>query len=303
MNPADKRADEILESLDNFSANDLLFLFPGGKRLWYNSRALIQASPYYQLMFESGFAEASPSYLLNPFPLDMFKLESGKSEKQESIPAGTAEKVKQDGKLELATSKMKIVEEVEEEEEEENSDSDFEPDSISVVRKDALLPIHKIVIRDASYKTFKALLFFISTSKLDFAPLRSTFSNSTSPPASVPEDITFTSPPNSDSSPAPVSPKSIYKLAHKLEIASLSKLALENYTSQLHATNALHELFSDITIYPEIKEAAIAACLDNWSSISGGSELQGIEARLERGELSSQKMALALELFRKLKPV
>ncbi|GAA5975867.1 hypothetical protein JCM11641_002825 [Rhodosporidiobolus odoratus] len=47
----------------------------------------------------------------------------------------------------------------------------------------------------------------------------------------------------------PVSPKSVHRSAHLLELPDLSALALANFSSQLTVNNAVVELFSDTTAY------------------------------------------------------
>lgn len=123
----------------------------------------------------------------------------------------------------------------------DDADSDDDDDEASLgPTSSPPLPIHRIFINATPYKTYRALLHYLATNDITFAALSSSFpkSSSAAPTSGIQLEA-------SHDSPLPVFPKSIYALAHQLEIASLAERALANFASQLTETNALRELFSD----------------------------------------------------------
>lgn len=126
-----------------------------------------------------------------------------------------------------------------------------------------------------------ALLCWIGTGFIEFAPLRSKHqyelddrvSDSDGELVEDPQRINSIVNSYSDEplgAPASVSPKSIYRLAHYLEIDKLSKLALANFESQLSCLNVIHELYSDIASHsPEIRDIALDFVVLYWDEVRG----------------------------------
>lgn len=283
----------MTESIDNYSGNDVLFLFPHPtlppRQLWSNSRLLRNVSPYYETLFSSGFSETA-TYQVAPFPKDIVSVESSSP----GTPGRSAaiSKEKSEESMELVQSKRE-----EEEQESEDDygaiDSDDDNDRYTVSHFPTTLPIHCIVMKEPSYPTFRAFLYYLATNRIAFAPISSSFAGTPTPR----DDHAIWS-----AVPLPVSPKSIYRLAHKLELPALQKIALTSFASQLSATNALDELFSDVSLVcDDCRKAVLAACVTNWTAIAKGVQLEDLQGKMFRGELSGVKAAVLAELFKKLK--
>lgn len=110
--------------------------------------------------------------------------------------------------------------------------------------------IRYIIVKDASSKRYKAVLIWLQTDKISFKSLTSARGGTKA------------------ASPDAVSPKSIYALAHKLELVKLQRLALHHFAKQLTARNALQKLFSGhAAIYSELSQEAMIAAVKFMSKI------------------------------------
>lgn len=91
-------------------------------------------------------------------------------------------------------------------------DPDCEPEEPFVLsRQDTCAnPHYRIEVTSASYKTYRAVLCWILSNEIIFAPI-----TSSATPRTFDGDHSR--------SPAPVSPKSVFRLAHFLEIPTLKK--------------------------------------------------------------------------------
>ncbi|CAL1708890.1 unnamed protein product [Somion occarium] len=96
-----------------------------------------------------------------------------------------------------------------------------------------------VLIRDFAYTTWLALLYYLGTKELVFAPLRSKGERG-------------------QRAPRRCSPKSMYRLAHMLDLNDVKTLAIQNLRSQLQTKIIFPELFSSVTTtYPEITQALV----------------------------------------------
>ncbi|KAK7064970.1 hypothetical protein R3P38DRAFT_2827318, partial [Favolaschia claudopus] len=104
------------------------------------------------------------------------------------------------------------------------------------------------VLKDTAYKTWKALLYYLYTRRINFRPLKS---------EGLQEETCL----------GPVcSPKSMYRLADKLGLEELRGLALESISSRLSEHNILQEVFSSFTsTYPVIQELEVRFLTSNFS--------------------------------------
>ncbi|GAA5894884.1 uncharacterized protein JCM6883_002243 [Sporobolomyces salmoneus] len=189
-----------------------------------------------------------------------------------------------------ATEIVEILKSKQQEEEEERGaardgsydydDSDIETDEATKAllhepKNPSSASFITVRITQHTYETYLALLCWIGTGEIEFAPLRSTFQYPfASGPSAEPiparaetllEDIAVSLPRN----PIPVSPKSIYRLAHFLELeGELSSLALSNFESQLTVENVMYELYTDVASkYHELRDVAIAFAIKHWSKV------------------------------------
>ncbi|PWN20564.1 hypothetical protein BCV69DRAFT_299046 [Microstroma glucosiphilum] len=162
----------------------------------------------------------------------------------------------------------------------------------------------KVVVRDSSYTTFKALLFYLYTDTVEFAPLTSSFielgesdrdpvrgplSDRVSP-AHFCEDmlkahqrrqaiIDMLHQKHPDR-PTACSAKSMYRLADKLNLTDLKSRAHQHIATHLDSMNIVWEAFSSFTCrYPDILKIEVDYLLRNWKTIRKGSPLKSVFAR------------------------
>ncbi|KAJ7679676.1 hypothetical protein B0H17DRAFT_1077702 [Mycena rosella] len=101
---------------------------------------------------------------------------------------------------------------------------------------------------DTAFTTWKALLYYLYTRRVNFRPLKS----------EGPHGSTVNSP--------TCSPKSMYRLADKLGLEDLQALALASISSRLDEHNILQEVFSSFTsVYPVIQELEVGVLTANFS--------------------------------------
>jgi len=96
------------------------------------------------------------------------------------------------------------------------------------------------VARIGAVSTWKALMFYMYTNEVTFAPLTSQGAEERK--MKLVEALSLHS-----HLPKPCSPKSLYSLADKLGLSSLRDLALKDVESKLNESNILTELFSKFT--------------------------------------------------------
>ncbi|GAA5960393.1 hypothetical protein JCM3765_007496 [Sporobolomyces pararoseus] len=229
--------------------HDVCISFPrSGRCLWANQAALTKVSPYFRSLFSSGFKETK--YLT---PLSVGNSEGEEAtKKEEEIPL-------QDDSHYLEDSDADNEEPV------ESPSSTTSPSYIT------------ISFTHHSYNTFLSLLCWLSTREIVFASLRSTIEypcgrrlegegQSSSQRINMAMKPFWIDPPRA---PPAASPRSIYRLAHYLQLVGpLQDLALNNFKSQLTVENVMKELYSDIASqYWEIRDVAMEFAVKNWKEV------------------------------------
>ncbi|GAA5916038.1 uncharacterized protein JCM6883_001978 [Sporobolomyces salmoneus] len=145
-------------------------------------------------------------------------------------------------------------------------------------------PFRQVNVKDLRYSTFKALLCYLDSGYLRFAPLRSSCIAPT--PASTRKSLLEKSLADTPKLPLPVSPKSIYRLALLYRLQSLRQLALSTYKTSLTVSNAAEELFSPLSLaHEEVQGAIIEFVSEHWVEIRDSQHYKDIVARIKRGEL------------------
>ncbi|KII83702.1 hypothetical protein PLICRDRAFT_180053 [Plicaturopsis crispa FD-325 SS-3] len=133
-------------------------------------------------------------------------------------------------------------------------------------------PSKVIPVKDVAYKTWKAMIYYMYTSNLSFAPL------SSRPPSEDPEEDGIPS--------VKASPKSMYRLAKRLGLDDLCTAAKEDIEEQLSVDIIVAEVFSTFTAqFPEIREMELAFLFQHWEQLKASDALRGMIAKATRGEL------------------
>ncbi|GAA5830628.1 hypothetical protein JCM3766R1_002786 [Sporobolomyces carnicolor] len=306
-----------IESVARHAQNDVVLVFPSqadatpDRLLWSKSTLLTESSGYFRTLFESvGFAEtmdkiepsiisidgaATQRDISNTCSADGSVVSLGLKEETGGGAEGS-KSIAKEAKAETVdqvSGPSKVSDEDADDAKGEDSDleNDYYPPAMSSPR------IHRIVVREAAYRTCYCYLYYLGTGTIEFEPLSSllpsgTIRRSTTRSFSV------------DAVVPSCSPKSMYRLASYYEHEALRRLAFEFIESQLDCCNALLELMSDLAAdYDEIKTLCFKAVLNNWSYIKDSKQMQQIEADLKRGILEERKVGLVFELFSKLRPI
>ncbi|KDQ06909.1 hypothetical protein BOTBODRAFT_60363 [Botryobasidium botryosum FD-172 SS1] len=244
----------VLEKPDD---HDVAFHFPSGQRLYADRAILQRESPYFHTMFRSGFQESNERVAMA----------------LKTQPSNTLGGLDPDSDRE---SDMDEDENKDEGEGEgmENGSSRSDEDTLEPLPKKQRFsqvpaeeePDMRVVsISDASYRTLRALLYYIYTEHIVFAPL------------------SFPTPHRSDaiqaylqlypSHPVPVSCKSIYALAHKYEMPKLESVALEHFHACLTTSNVMAELLSPFCrVYEQPNFKAMMFAAVHWRELKGNKE-------------------------------
>lgn len=164
----------------------------------------------------------------------------------------------------------------------DDHDSDRESDLVSIegvsVRGTSSISagVKEVVVKKAAYTTYRAVLTWIVSrrikfTKLDKQPPRTKKRTANGKFAKTkaleqPADV-----------PLAVSPKSVYKLAHLLEIAELEKLAVAEIKSQLTSENVLRHLTSEISAYEPVRQALLDFALAHWDEVRKTDAMKRLE--------------------------
>jgi hypothetical protein len=216
---------------------DVCFVFPATEtKLWASSKVLVDQSAYYRSLLGSNFSESTTH----------------------TSPEGS------DTPESKADETIRLYEESDDETDAQFADEIAKRACESVPN----LPHKKVIINDAAFSTYQAILVWMSSSYIRFAPLRSRMENNASDEnESRLQDIIKMVEANPETS-LPASPKSVYRLAHLLELKDLQEAALANLSSQLTAHNAATELFSDVaSAYPAFRDVVLKYVVKNWSGV------------------------------------
>ncbi|GAA5874817.1 hypothetical protein JCM1840_003889 [Sporobolomyces johnsonii] len=261
------------------SPNDVCFEFPRtSQQLWSNEDNLRKLSTYYASLLSSDFAEGSTSSQLVPISssLDDYTYEDSDAE-TDGLEVGSKVKSKKSEKPAQP----------------EDQDQDKEVDGA---------PFKRITVVDTAYTTYFAVLVWIATGYIRFAPLRSKFmSDAKGAEQARAAEIDKISTHGDSQLPPPTSPKSVYRLAHLLELPELLQLALDNYKSQISAANVAYELYSDVSCsYEAIRDVALEFAVAHWKEVGEAEGTREMERRAYAEELPKAATRTSMLLARKL---
>ncbi|GAA6007047.1 hypothetical protein JCM10207_009183 [Rhodosporidiobolus poonsookiae] len=256
--------------------HDFRLFFPklgsDGASLWVNADVLSGTCPYFEDLLASDFAESAPR-------------RSKRQRKSRAQPVN-----------------LKAVPV----DEQDFEDSDDETDEFRFARHPPTtdeppddLAFREITITQTAFSTYHALLTFLQTNYLRFAPLKSACKPSN--PADIKTRSEFTKEAHEydPSLPLPVSPKSLYRLVDLLRIpetTGLSALCLDTLSDSLTFHGAASELFSDASIHLELlRKAVLTYIATNWAEVSGTASWKEYAAKVKAGELPGTE-GIMLEL-------
>ncbi|KAF8195411.1 hypothetical protein BJ912DRAFT_956877 [Pholiota molesta] len=174
-----------------------------------------------------------------------------------------------------------------------------------------------IVVKDAAYTTYRAMLYYIYTDNIVFAPLSSSFIGMSSDGATVAQaDTSLPSTPSEGSQipsgqrfshqdtapmssradwirewmrlnpgrPAPCSAKSIYRIADRLDLTELKERAAEHITKSLTVENIAYEVFSPFAAaFETIRKVEIDFFLAHWQEIRASDTMKHVWLQIRNG--------------------
>lgn len=273
--------------------NDTLLSLPRERRnLWVCSTILKSASPYFASLLQSSFLEGALSSMAPNYDgLGSTELDFDDSDDDEALAPPATDST----------------------EAQSTCNHSF----------------HLVKITQATYKTYEAVYSWIMTGYISFALLASTSKarevegvvDPTPADGSIVDDSTSmlenslplpstTTPPlpplpptlaGSPQPPPRASPKSIYRLAHLLDLPQLQQLALNNINSQLTPTSVAFELFSDVAAsYEAFRTLVVDYAVEHWVEVKGSAAWKKMQQRVAQGELM-HSVSMFMELSMKLK--
>ncbi|GAA6010178.1 hypothetical protein JCM10207_005653 [Rhodosporidiobolus poonsookiae] len=260
--------------LDRPAPPDICILFPRSSddplRLYTSRDLLLRSSPYFETLLSSSFSEA----------------------RVERSPK----------RVKITSDNHSLA---------DFDDSDDEVDDLAAASlanspaptADPSHGFQSITVTESSYTSYKAVLTYLVTGYIDFAPLRS--SRSPVCPDSESGDTrldTVKASKESQTGVYPSSPKSIYRLAHFLELDALKSLALLHLRNGLVASTAAYELVSPVALlYDEVQAVVVAFVVEHLDEVEKTDAYREVTGRIRGGELpkAAPVMLALLEAQRK----
>ncbi|KAH9480518.1 hypothetical protein JR316_0007118 [Psilocybe cubensis] len=174
-------------------------------------------------------------------------------------------------------------------------------------------PKMTIVVRDAAYNTYRAMLYYIYTNNIVFAPLSSSFlampQDGTLPPSEsipstpsegcqVPGAKRISSRDQSSSRaewikewmaanpgrPAPCSAKSMYRIADRLDMSDLKERAAQHILKSLTVDNIGYEVFSPFAAaFEAIRKVEVEFFLSHWHEIRASETMKNVWLQIRNG--------------------
>ena len=188
-------------------------------------------------------------------------------------------------------------------------DSDDETDRVDLerssrslhdMRKDGAFSYKQVVVTQAAYSTYRAVLLWMQTGYIAFAPLSSSFDRAPEPLKSRTDAIKAMHK-EDPRLPYPVSPKSVYRLAHVLELQELESLAMRHFRKEaLSLETAPAELFSELARdNVEWRTMILDWIMERWDEVEGCEGWTATMQRVEKGEIDGAA-SLMVEVLRRV---
>ncbi|KAI0301112.1 hypothetical protein B0F90DRAFT_1719274 [Multifurca ochricompacta] len=170
----------------------------------------------------------------------------------------------------------------------------------------------RVVVKDVAYATYRAVLYYLYTDRIRFAPLSSSFLSSCSPgisSAQTPNDSqaslgsvarTGSAEVHAGASsrrewiqdwirgnpghPLPCSAKAVYRLADKLVLTELKARAFEHITRSLTVENVPYEVFSTFSAtFEVVRKIEVKYFLDHWTEIRSSDAMRNVWHQIRLG--------------------
>lgn len=154
-------------------------------------------------------------------------------------------------------------------------------DCTSTKQDTAEFDYQQIEVRETAYSTMCAVLLYLQTGHVKFAPPRSSHALSPDELVTKRKASHARSLDDSPTLPPPVSPKSVYRLAHLLERDELQKVALDSFASCLSISGAADELFSPVSLaYDQLRKVIVDFVVKSWKEVKATEAWQAARAKV-----------------------
>lgn len=151
----------------------------------------------------------------------------------------------------------------------------------------------QIDVRETAYSTMNAVLLYLATGHIKFAPLGSLLEARTQDAPGTRRTLLDKHVSEHPTLPLPVSPKSIYRLAHLLQREELQQLALDAFSTSLTTEGAARELFSPVSIaYADFKKVVLDYVVENWQEVQASKSWQEMREKATTGEIEGAAQIL-----------
>ena len=159
----------------------------------------------------------------------------------------------------------------------------------------------EIEVHETAYSTMCAVLLYLQTGLIKFAPLRSSSSShglssdelTKKRNASLAKSLEA-----QPTLPPAVSPKSVYRLAHLLERNDLEQKALDSLASNLTISGAAAELFSPVSVAcDEVRKIVFDFVVENWDEVKMTEAWRAVRSNVARGHGQAAAEGAAQILF------
>ncbi|OAX42125.1 hypothetical protein K503DRAFT_683973 [Rhizopogon vinicolor AM-OR11-026] len=173
----------------------------------------------------------------------------------------------------------------------------------------------RVVIRDVAYATYKAVLYYIYTDVIVFAPISSSFSSTAQKSRAPTITLTVQAPSDSQSNlvdvpkavastetpttrrewirkwqrghperPSPCSAKAVYRLADKLGLLDLKERAYQHIQKSLTVENIPYEVFSPFSAtFSDVRKVQVNYFLEHWGDIRSSEAMRSVWQQIRIG--------------------
>ncbi|ORY79773.1 hypothetical protein BCR35DRAFT_304604 [Leucosporidium creatinivorum] len=285
-------------------ASDVRFVFPKRNlELWSTTSALESASPTLKTLFAGGMVDVKPKI-------------NGKRRKSEG-PSATATPGVEDVEFDDSDDEGDDVYcgvsddegSITDEEEATGEEGAAEGKKKRTTKPNRELPeveegavYQELKINTTAFTTYRAVLLWLASSHIDFAPLRSSSPSTPSSSTTSRKSHLRTFHTSNPSLPTPSSPKSVYRLAHHLKLPELESLALASFSSQLTTSNVAEELFSaEAMRFEALRKVVVGVAAKEWASVKGSEGMKDVQERMKEDDGLSLRFAKVMsELIMKI---
>lgn len=238
--------------------HDVCLSFPRhGGALWTRSDLLLRI-PYFKALLDSDYADSV------------------------TVPA---KRVREEPRAKAAIEPPPVFEKDFGDSDDETDDLCFRQNPVQDSEDEAVSEYKRVTITASAFSTYRALLAFLRTGFIAFAPLTSTCAPDPSHEDSRHSRVEAAIVAQPDM-PYPVSPKSTYRLADLLSLDDLQRLCLANLANSLTPDSAARKLFDEVSVlHDPWRRAVVDYVVRQWDEVHATEAWREVEKRVEEEEV------------------